>query len=108
MVKLKENWRRLPTKPRQTLVLLAGISLVILAGFVGAVPGPGGVFVFALGVAILGSEFEWAERFGKWVFGLIRRFNDFLKAHHMISLVFGTVVVAWMVYVIIWLVDLNR
>lgn len=108
MSQLKTKWQHLPKKPRQTLVLLAGISLVILSAFIGALPGPGGIFVFALGVAILGSEFDWADRFGKWLLGLIGQFNDYLKRHRLVGLLFGTIVVAWMVYVIVWLVSLAR
>ncbi|HET8690078.1 MAG TPA: PGPGW domain-containing protein [Candidatus Saccharimonadales bacterium] len=108
MASLKTNWQKVPKKTRQTLVLLAGIVLVILSVFVGAVPGPGGIFVFALGVAILGSEFDWADRFGKWALGLVKQFNDFLRSHRLIGLVFGTLVIVWMVYVIVWLVGLGR
>lgn len=108
MSQLKNRWQRLPKKPRQTLVLLAGLSLVILSAFIGAIPGPGGIFIFAFGVAILGSEFDWADRFGKWLLGLINQFNTYLRRHRLIGLLFGTLVVAWMVYVIAWLVGLNR
>ncbi len=35
--------------------------MIIVSPFLGALPGPGGVFVFMLGIAVLASEFDWAE-----------------------------------------------
>lgn len=46
---------------RQVLFVL-GIALVIVAPLVGAIPGPGGVFVFAAGLALILQNSEWAKR----------------------------------------------
>jgi hypothetical protein len=46
---------------RQVL-FFAGILLIIVAPLVGAIPGPGGVFVFAAGLALILQNSEWAKR----------------------------------------------
>ena len=46
---------------RQSLFVL-GILLIIVAPLVGAIPGPGGVFVFAAGLALMLQNSEWAKR----------------------------------------------
>jgi hypothetical protein len=46
---------------RQGLFLL-GCLLIIVAPLVGAIPGPGGVFVFAAGLALVLQNSEWAKR----------------------------------------------
>jgi hypothetical protein len=39
-----------------------GVVLIILTPFVGAIPGPGGVFVFAGGLALMLQNSHWAKR----------------------------------------------
>jgi hypothetical protein len=46
---------------RQGLFLL-GCLLIVVAPLVGAIPGPGGVFVFAAGLALVLQNSEWAKR----------------------------------------------
>ena len=46
---------------RQSLFVL-GILLIVISPLVGAIPGPGGVFVFAAGLALLLQNSEWAKR----------------------------------------------
>ena len=46
---------------RQCLFVL-GILLILVSPLVGAIPGPGGVFVFAAGLALLLQNSEWAKR----------------------------------------------
>lgn len=46
---------------RQTLFFM-GVLLIIVSPLVGAVPGPGGVFVFAAGLALVLKNSEWAKR----------------------------------------------
>jgi hypothetical protein len=46
---------------RQSLMVL-GFLLIIVSPLVGAIPGPGGVFVFAAGLALILRNSEWAKR----------------------------------------------
>jgi uncharacterized protein (TIGR02611 family) len=43
-------------------------GIVIVAGVVVSfIPGPGGLLVILLGLAILATEFRWARRLRRWV-----------------------------------------
>ena len=46
---------------RQVL-MIAGFLLILVSPLVGAIPGPGGVFVFAAGLALILQNSEWAKR----------------------------------------------
>lgn len=57
---VKENWRKLPHPIRWVVATTVGFTLVVL-GFVFLVlPGPGIPLIIA-GLAILATEFAWAE-----------------------------------------------
>jgi uncharacterized protein (TIGR02611 family) len=61
MKQIKAAWRKTPRTARRVLVSIVG-SLVILAGILMlALPGPGWATIF-LGLAILATEFEKAEK----------------------------------------------
>ena len=55
-------WKRRPTALRKALVFAFGILLLCLSPIVGSVPGPGGIALFLLSIAILASEFDWADQ----------------------------------------------
>jgi hypothetical protein len=82
---LGERWRDLGRTRLQRLVLMIiGTLLVLVSPLVGAIPGPGGIIVFAAGFAMLLKASRWVKkryaRFklrhpkkGEWVdFGLGR------------------------------------
>lgn len=72
MERIKLTWRKTPRTARRVLVLIAG-SLVILAGMAMLVlPGPGWAAIF-LGLAILATEFDRAEKVRA---AIVRRFKD--------------------------------
>lgn len=76
--KIYRFWKRIPKKIRQTLVLIAG-STVILTGLVMLVfPGPGWAAIF-IGFAILATEFAFAERARDWMIGQLERLVEFVK-----------------------------
>jgi tellurite resistance protein TerC len=55
-------WRQIgPRSARRVVVALAGATLLLLGLALVFVPGPG-LATMALGLAILGAEFEWARR----------------------------------------------
>lgn len=61
-------WRRkiksdpLMRKVYRGVVGFVGVALMVLAASIGWLPGPAGIPLFLLGLAILASEFEWAHR----------------------------------------------
>lgn len=61
-------WRRtiksdpVMRKVYRGLVGFVGVALMVLAASIGWLPGPAGIPLFLLGLAILASEFEWAHR----------------------------------------------
>lgn len=68
---MKQRWlevSRMP--PVRTGLFVLGAVLVLLAPLVGAVPGPGGVVVFALGLGLMLKYSDWAKRkyvaFKRW------------------------------------------
>ena len=54
----------------QTVELIVGILLLIASPLAGAIPGPGGIFVFAAGLALVLRTSMWARRryvhFKRW------------------------------------------
>ena len=65
------SWRRFIDSPvTEWLIFLVGVILIIVSPVVGAIPGPGGVIVFALGLAMVLKTSRWARRryvkFKRW------------------------------------------
>jgi hypothetical protein len=60
---IRERWHATTRIPavRTSLVVL-GFLLMILAPVAGIVPGPGGIFVFAAGLALALRYSEWVKR----------------------------------------------
>ena len=59
----KEQWRTFIDSPLVEWTIFAvGVLLMIAAIPVGALPGPGGVFVFAIGLALVLKTSMWAKR----------------------------------------------
>jgi hypothetical protein len=54
-------WKKRPVKVRKPFTFALGLVLICTAPLVGWIPGPGGIAVFLAGIAVLASEFDWAE-----------------------------------------------
>lgn len=54
-------WKSQPKTVRKPFVFALGLVLIMIAPLVGWIPGPGGIIIFLLGIAVLASEFDWAE-----------------------------------------------
>ena len=50
------------SRASRTALTVLGAVLVILSPFVGIIPGPGGIPVFAAGLALMLRNSEWAKR----------------------------------------------
>jgi hypothetical protein len=82
---LHRHWKRTPDRIRRPLVLIVGISIVLLSGAVGWLPGPGGIPIFLLGVAILASEFHWAHRFKVFILENVYKSGKWMRANKMLA-----------------------
>ena len=59
----RDQWREfVRSRPVRTALFMTGLLLIILAPLVGAIPGPGGVFVFAAGLTLALRNSDWAKR----------------------------------------------
>lgn len=64
----RARWRRsLRSRPRlrgayRFVVGVVGVSIMLLAISIGWLPGPGGVPLFLVGLAVLATEFVWASK----------------------------------------------
>ena len=59
----REQWRELSrTKPVRTGLFMTGLLLLIVSPLAGAIPGPGGIFVFAAGLTLALRNSDWAKR----------------------------------------------
>jgi hypothetical protein len=60
---IRDQWRALGEKPAvRTTLFVIGILLMLASPAVGVLPGPGGVIVFAGGLALTLKYSEWAKR----------------------------------------------
>ena len=55
-----KSWDRVPIV--RQILFLVGCLLIVLSPLVGAIPGPGGVFVFAGGLGLILKYSGWAKR----------------------------------------------
>ena len=55
-------------------VALLGALLLCLAAVTGPLPGPGGIPLAILGIAVWSSEFEWAQKLMIWFKAQLRRY----------------------------------
>ena len=67
----RENWRWFIDHPVVEWSIFAiGLVLIILSPLAGVIPGPGGIFVFAIGLAMVLKTSMWAKRryvrFKRW------------------------------------------
>jgi hypothetical protein len=67
----REQWRAFIDLPWVEWSLFAlGVTLMLLSPLFGVVPGPGGIFVFAIGLAMVLKTSMWAKRryvhFKRW------------------------------------------
>ena len=59
----REQWREfVRSKPVRTALFMTGLLLLILSPLAGAIPGPGGIFVFAAGLTLALKNSDWAKR----------------------------------------------
>ncbi len=85
MERLKRHWFNIPGTIRKPIVLIIGLALVIISPFTGVLPGPGGIPIFLIGVAILSTEFEWAKRLRDWTLDKVQWLGQLWRQHKIIG-----------------------
>ncbi|MDQ3080277.1 MAG: hypothetical protein M3R03_09805 [Pseudomonadota bacterium] len=81
----REQWDRFVDHPIvEWSIFVVGVILMLLSPLAGIVPGPGGIFIFAIGLAMVLKTSMWAKRryvrfkswqpkFGRWADWGLRR-----------------------------------
>jgi len=75
MESIKKHWHKTPKSARKIIVFIAGVIVIIAGIFMLVLPGPGWATIF-LGLAILATEFERAEKIRDWVVVRFKKFID--------------------------------
>lgn len=60
--RLLQRWRAVPAPVRKTIVLVIGITLLAIGAVLVVLPGPFTLPFMVAALAVLASEFVWAER----------------------------------------------
>ena len=74
-------------------VALGGIALMVAALFTGPLPGPGGIPIFLLGLALWASEFRWAHRLMSWFKAQFERYRAADRKHKALFWLVFTLVI---------------
>jgi hypothetical protein len=85
MEAFKKRWFKLPGTVRKPIVLAVGMFFVILAPFTGVLPGPGGIPIFLIGIAILATEYPWARRIRDPILGWVRMAGQAWRHHKVLG-----------------------
>src|SRR5690349_17606038 len=87
--RLSAKWQKVPRHVRRPIVLTFGMFFVLLAGAIGWLPGPGGIPIFLLGIAILSTEFQWADRLKRSLLGYVHSAGLWIHKHKAVSVIIG-------------------
>lgn len=102
------EWRRkIRANPRKAMFYRIGVGivgglLIILAPLTGWLPGPGGIPLFIAGLAVLASEFEWAQRLLLRVKEWVRRLTQWTVRQPGWLKALGTLLLMACVLVVVW------
>lgn len=95
--------RRIRADPRKARIYRIGVGalgvlLILLGAATGWLPGPGGIPLVLLGLGVLSTEFEWAQRLMQWFLRVLRRFQALTRPQQVLIWVVVIVVVLTVVY----------
>jgi hypothetical protein len=85
MESIKLRWQKLPSKVRKPIIFVVGMLFIITAALTGWLPGPGGIPLFLIGIAILATEFEWANRHRVRVISWIHKAGSQFRQHKVLG-----------------------
>lgn len=103
MERMKHTWRnKVPSVIRRPLVLIVGSIFIIASALTGWLPGPGGIPLFLIGIAILATEFEKAQRVRDWILEYLQQFSKWYKRHRLAGTLIIGVCIGIALTVMIW------
>lgn len=96
-------WRAIPSRIRKPIVLTVGMLFILLSGALGWLPGPGGIPLFLIGIAILSTEYHWAERLKRYILSRLNAFSHMFRHPKLAIVVLGLIVlvITAMVFILI-------
>ncbi len=103
MESLKHRWKAVPTAIRKPIILVVGSFFCIAALLTGWLPGPGGIPLFLIGIAILATEYAWAKRLRDRVIKQIHVAGKSFRAHKVLGTIIGLISIAVFVSLSIFL-----
>ena len=83
--KIRENKRKLAVY--RVAVALLGLLLIAVGLVSGPLPGPGGIPLVLLGLAVWSSEFEWSHQLMLWFKKQLHRYRTWSTPQKVLSLV---------------------
>lgn len=101
---LRKQWQTVPAYIRKPVVFIVGMFFFVAAILTGWLPGPGGIPLFLVGVAILSTEFAWAKKVRDIVMNIVHACARWYRRHRtlgMILLTLGAVIGAILLYIMI-------
>lgn len=81
-IRIGEQWQKIPGFIRKPVAFIIGFAFIILAGLTGWLPGPGGIPLFLIGIAILSTEFVWAKKIKDIVLNFLKWCHTWYREHH--------------------------
>ncbi len=82
---MKRHWKRVPSGIRRPVVLIVGTLFIIASVLTGWLPGPGGIPLFLVGIAILATEFEKAQKFRDVILGWVHTFGKWYRRNRILG-----------------------
>jgi hypothetical protein len=79
-IKLEREHRTVRKHTRRAIVTIIGLCLIVFAFLIGWIPGPWSIPLVIAGLAVLATEYDWADDFLTWVRVRYQRTKEKLKA----------------------------
>jgi len=79
-LRVERERRTVGKHTRRAIVTIIGLCLIVIAFLIGWIPGPWSIPLVIAGLAVLATEYDWAEDFLTWSRTRYERTRDKLKA----------------------------
>lgn len=89
-IKIRDQWQKIPGFIRKPLAFILGFFFIALAALTGWLPGPGGIPLFLIGIAILSTEFVWAKKIKDIVLNFLKWCHNWYREHRTLGMLILT------------------